>query len=112
MITHGELLKLVKRLDSDFEPYGKRSRDTEWGPDCSCGCRYFLPLEGEFRYDWGVCVNPKSPRAGLLTFEHMGCKEFEEEDEAEQERFLKERGITIDEQGIIHFPEGGSAKSG
>jgi len=26
--------------------------------------------------DWGVCANPKSPRAGLLTFEHQGCPEF------------------------------------
>ena len=84
MITHDELLKLVKHLDSDFEPYGKRSRDTEWGPDCSCGCRYFAKITGELGYDWGVCANPKSPRAGLLTFEHQGCMEFEEEDEAEE----------------------------
>jgi hypothetical protein len=27
--------------------------------------------------DWGVCTNSKSPRAGLLTFEHMGCPQYE-----------------------------------
>lgn len=24
-------------------------------------------------YDWGVCINPRSPRSSLLTFEHEGC---------------------------------------
>ena len=58
----------------DFEPYGLRVRD---GADCSCGCRHFLPLEGEFRLDWGVCTNAQSHRCGLLTWEHMGCPHFE-----------------------------------
>jgi len=31
--------------------------------------------------DWGVCSNLQSPRAGLLTFEHMGCRLFEEGEE-------------------------------
>jgi hypothetical protein len=30
-------------------------------------------LLGDLHKDWGVCTNPQSPRAGLLTFEHMGC---------------------------------------
>jgi len=34
--------------------------------------------------DWGVCVNPASPRAGLLTFEHQGCEQFEH-DESEED---------------------------
>ena len=110
MITHEDLHKIVKHLDSDFEPYGKRSRDEDWGPDCSCWCRYFVPLEGDLRFDWGVCANPKSPRVGLLTFEHQGCREFEEEDEAEKERFLKELGVTVDEHGVLHFPRADSAK--
>jgi hypothetical protein len=29
--------------------------------------------------DWGVCVNPVSPRVGLLTFEHQGCPQFEQD---------------------------------
>ena len=74
---HEPLLRIVKRLPSDFEPWGDRSRGEDFGPDCSCGCRWFLPLEHGHRYDWGVCRNPISPRCGLLTFEHQGCREFE-----------------------------------
>jgi hypothetical protein len=76
--THEQLLAFVKELPGDFEPFGERSRETDWGPDCSCGCKHFLKLKGALGYDWGVCANPKSPRAGLLTFEHQGCKEFED----------------------------------
>ena len=65
----------------DYEPYGLRIRETT--SDCSCGCRHFMPLEGETGMDWGVCKNPKSHRCGLLTFEHMGCPQFEYDAEAE-----------------------------
>ncbi|MBO0862271.1 MAG: DUF3027 domain-containing protein [Chloracidobacterium sp.] len=51
-----------------------RRRDSS---DCSCGCRHYAPLEGKEGADWGVCTNPRSPRAGLLTFEHQGCEYFE-----------------------------------
>ena len=44
--------------------------------DCSCGCEWFVQLRGKEGNDWGVCTCQKSPRAGLLTFEHMGCSEF------------------------------------
>jgi len=78
---HEHLWRVVKKLPSDFEPYGRRQRaaqdEDDWVSDCSCGCRHFLPLEGKLGYDWGVCANPKSPRCGLLTFEHQGCREFE-----------------------------------
>jgi len=76
MATHEQLWQITKKLPSDFEPYGQRNRETEWGPDCSCGCAHFHPLEGKEGADWGVCSNDKSPRAGLLTFEHMGCALF------------------------------------
>lgn len=82
---HKHLLTIMPRLPTDFEPYGQRSRDTDWGPDCSCGCKHFIPLEGELRYDWGVCVNPDSPRVGLLTFEHQGCKQFEYDEKLDAE---------------------------
>jgi hypothetical protein len=36
-------------------------------------------LIGPASLDWGVCGNPRSHRAGLLTFEHQGCGEFEPE---------------------------------
>jgi hypothetical protein len=43
-----------------------------------CACRYFVPLaQAALSKDWGCCLNRKSPRAGLLTFEHQGCREFE-----------------------------------
>ena len=41
---HQRLLQMLQYLPSDFQPYGARSRDDDWGPDCSCGCKYFLPL--------------------------------------------------------------------
>jgi len=82
---HDALLGIVKKLPSDFDPWGQRSREDDWGPDCSCGCRWFIPLQADLGFDWGACSNPRSPRSGLLTFEHQGCREFdgnEEEDEA------------------------------
>jgi hypothetical protein len=81
---HGRLAEIVKRLPSDFEPLGERSREEDGGPDCSCECRWFIPLEHGLRYDWGVCHNPRSPRCGLLTFEHQGCHEFEQKPESAQ----------------------------
>ncbi|MBI3971756.1 MAG: hypothetical protein HY332_10755 [Chloroflexi bacterium] len=84
-IDHEHLWAVVIRLPADYEPYGFRSRDDggqeTWHPDCSTGCRWYLPLHGKFQYDWGVCTNPRSHRCGLLTFEHQGCPEFEPEDE-------------------------------
>lgn len=76
--THGALWAEAKKLATDFEPYGKRKRlDGEIHGDCSCNCRWFHKLEGMRELDWGVCANPESPRAGLLTFEHMGCPQYE-----------------------------------
>ena len=76
--AHAHLHGLVVHLESDFEPYGKRSRDGEGcTADCSCGCRHFAVLKGPLASDWGVCMNARSPRAGLLTFEHQGCPAFE-----------------------------------
>jgi hypothetical protein len=71
---HEHLLKIVRKLPDDFEPFGRREHD---GADCSCGCKHFLKLAGQLGFDWGVCANAKSPRCGLLTFEHQGCAEFE-----------------------------------
>jgi hypothetical protein len=69
---------LSRTLDSDFEPYGRRSRSEGNPADCSCGCHHFAPLApASLSKDWGCCLNKKSPRAGLLTFEHQGCREFE-----------------------------------
>jgi hypothetical protein len=86
---HGEpadqwhLHAVCRTRPTDYEPYGFRVRDDA---DCSCGCRWWVPLAGKLAYDWGVCTNPVSPRVGLLTFEHQGCPAFEAgpDDPAEQ----------------------------
>lgn len=73
---HQLLIGRMLRLHTDFQPYGSRERE---GPDCSCGCKYFKVLDDDdLRYDWGVCVNPESPRFTLLTFEHQGCEWYED----------------------------------
>jgi hypothetical protein len=89
---HELLHTLCISLPTDFEPYGQRSRETDWGPDCSCGCLHFRELEGPLGADWGVCSNQKSPRAGMLTFEHQGCREFEYDERIEEdvERWTRE----------------------
>ncbi|HEU4597987.1 MAG TPA: hypothetical protein VFS10_22865 [Pyrinomonadaceae bacterium] len=89
---HELLHTLCVRLPTDFEPYGQRSRETDWAPDCSCGCLHFRELEGMLGADWGVCSNPKSPRAGMLTFEHQGCREFEYDERIDEdvERWTRE----------------------
>lgn len=81
MVTHKDLLKILVTSNSDYEPWGKVKREEGdlWRPDCSCGCKYFIELsDSKLGADWGVCSNPKSHRAGLLTFEHQGCSEFKE----------------------------------
>ena len=72
--THEDLFKAVKKLPTDYEPWGRRKRN---GNDCSVHCRWYHILAGMRGEDWGICANPKSPRAGLLTFEHMGCPQYE-----------------------------------
>lgn len=74
------LIDITVKLTSDFQPFGERSRELEYGPDCSCNCKYFVKLQGDLGNDFGVCVNKQSPRKGLLTFEHMGCNSYEEKD--------------------------------
>lgn len=97
---HERLHAVLKTLPSDFGPWGERSRDDDWGADCSSGCRWFVPLEGTLRYDWGVCHNLASPRSGLLTFEHQGCREFEaSDDDFDAEEFFR------------HNPDESSAES-
>jgi len=71
--SHEQLWHITKKVPSDFQPWGKRDRE---GPDCSCGCKFYFRLSGNVGGDWGVCWNPKSPRAGLVTFEHQGCPQF------------------------------------
>ncbi len=75
---HEHLWQIVEKLPSDYEPYGERIRE---GSDCSCGCKWYLKFRGELGWDWGVCINQKSPRVGKLTFEHQGCQFFDQKEE-------------------------------
>jgi hypothetical protein len=77
---------VCKVLPTDYRDYGgqvERWKLTDISyPDCSCGCKHWVPLYDEQNdwadCDWGVCVNPGGPRAGLLTWEHQaGFKCFE-----------------------------------
>jgi len=69
-----KFLKVLRTLETDFDPYGKTERG---GADCSSGCRHFFKLAGDLGGEWGICANPDSPRSGLLTFQHQGCAAFE-----------------------------------
>ena len=77
--SDGQLWQACRKLPSDFEPYGQRQwqGQREGQPDCAT-CRWFLEF---FRAwpDWGACANPRSPRAGLLTFWEQGCGQFGQE---------------------------------
>ena len=46
----------------------------------------WIAPSGSRKNDWCVCGNPKSHRTGLLTFEHQGCSEFEQECDQEPAR--------------------------
>ena len=84
-----DLLHLVCiHRPTDFAPYGIRQREAA---DCSCGCKHFIELAGGLGADWGVCANPHSPRAGLLTFEHQGCEFFEYDERIDEESEPRDR---------------------
>ena len=38
---HWHLVAIARRHAADYPPFG------EAGRDCSCGCKWFLPLEGD-----------------------------------------------------------------
>ena len=75
----GDFWEVWRELPADFEPYGERVWDgpPAMRPECA-DCRSFLELQPTWP-DWGVCLNARSPRAGLLTFCEQGCEGFEPE---------------------------------
>lgn len=74
---HQRLITLMVKRPEDYRPWGEVDFESLERPaDCSAGCVYFRTLEGKLGADWGVCTNPESHRAGLLTFEHQGCAAF------------------------------------
>jgi hypothetical protein len=79
-----DLFQCLRVLPTDYEAYGGKVH--RWAdpnqdyPDCSAGCKFFVPLTEPYWCDWGVCSKPGAPRAGLLTWEHQagfGCFEPE-----------------------------------
>lgn len=72
---HQKLMAALRRLPTDYADYGGlvvRWADDDRGyPDCSCGCKWAVPLDGMLGLDWLVCAKPGAPRCGLLTFEHQ-----------------------------------------
>ncbi len=77
---HEKLHLVLVRDAKDYGPWGDVERwsdpDAAY-PDCSADCKHAAWLEGAAGSDWCVCTNPKSHRAGLLTFEHQGCQMFD-----------------------------------
>ena len=47
-------------------------------------CRYYVELTGEPGTDWGACTGEESQHDGQLVFEHWTCRNWAEEEEAEQ----------------------------
>jgi hypothetical protein len=70
---HDKLLKVVRTLETDYEPYGKVAAS---GSDCSCGCRHFVKLASDVGEEWGVCANPESARAGFSFT--TGCNDIDQ----------------------------------
>ena len=56
------------------------------GVDIGGGWKRKSVQKGGIRFgcDWGVCIEPQTPRLGLLTFKHQGC-EFLETEEGKSE---------------------------
>jgi hypothetical protein len=94
--NHEHLFDVAKRMPTDFEPHGQRPSISSGltQPDCSCNCRFFRRLAGGAGLDWGVCVNPRSPRAGLLTFERFGCPHIEQQSSDQDDDPGSEHTIT------------------
>ncbi len=67
-----DLKFLITKSLWDYEPFGQIKK----GKDCFSGCKFFTPLSGELKKEYGVCLNVKSHRCGLLTSKGQGCYEF------------------------------------
>jgi hypothetical protein len=80
MATHDELWKIVKKLPSDFEPYGQRNRDTdEPSEGCSSGCIHFAKLEGKLGYDGAYARTQKVRARPCSRSSTWAAPEFEAE---------------------------------
>lgn len=64
--------------------YGRRNRlvesdgyQDEWFEEQCGSCRFWVPLSGVFRHDYGGCTNPLSLFDKNVMFEHDGCPEHD-----------------------------------
>ena len=71
---HGVAALMVS--DIHFEPFWDPAKAAEL--ESAPARSWDAILAGPLGADWGVCMNQRSPRAGLLTFEHQGCPQFED----------------------------------
>ncbi len=62
-----KLLKIVRTLETDYEPYGKVEREQS---DCFYGCRHFAKLAGS--------TQQASPRNGRLQAHSFGTASMAE----------------------------------
>lgn len=93
----GDLIfSLIEVLPGDYTDYGgqvERWVDPDKGyPDCS-NCRYFIRFGEGVAGDYGVCGNPKSHRAGKLTFEHQSGVDCFEDTSPADEQFMRKKGF-------------------
>ena len=69
--THERWIKLLNR---PLPPVGEEWPD--WTNDQCGACRFYVPLQGVFASDWGVCTNASSKLDGHAMFEHDGCESY------------------------------------
>lgn len=88
----------LRKRATDYTPWGKVKRwsdEKKAYPDCSMGCKHFNSLHNKenppsnMDYDYGVCTNPKSPRCGLLTFEHQAGVDCFENEETNSSKLME-----------------------
>jgi len=67
----------IKNRNNYQEGQSPEPLPDEWYNNQCGGCLYYIPLQGLFSADWGVCSNAASPCDGTARFEHDGCEHFE-----------------------------------
>jgi len=70
-VTHDRWMDKRNRKQED-----SRYKD-EWYESQCLRCKYFIPLSGIFKDDYGACSCEKSIYDGHVRFEHDGCESFE-----------------------------------
>ena len=88
MSLNSELWKVHKPTKQEIERDGDWNKHSDGLPPCGglvhWGCRHWRPIAwpwfgnlSDQNCDFGVCANPKSCRAGMVTHWSWGCFDFE-----------------------------------